>query len=289
MWGLPFALAASLTTPACEPMPGWQELANEARGKYLVLGESHGSNEAPGATAEYVCAVADEGPVLVGIEFDSTFDESWQIAWDAPHSEFRRVLFAEISEWGRRNDGVASIAMLALVERLHALRSAGADIDIVAFNGAKDDAQRAAFAQLPGQEPHEAAQAANIREAAQRRNYAHVVVLVGNLHARKAPVTVGSSTFRPMAMLLAEPHRVVSLTMHTEGGETWNCQLAEGVVIEAGKPITDEMLDCSGHRIGTSGPERTRGFHLDAGANEGVYDGLFALGPVTAAPLPAIE
>lgn len=289
MWSLPLALALSLQAPACAPMPGWEAVAGEALGNYLVLGESHGSSEAPAAVAEYACAVASDGPVLVAIEFDSAANAGWQRAWNAPHSEFRKMLFAEISEWGRRSDGVASVAMLALVERLHALKSAGADIDLVAFNGARNDAQRAAFAELPGQESHEAAQAANIREAAQARDYAHVVVLVGNLHARKSPVSVAGQTFRPMAMLLAEPHRVISLTMHTDGGETWNCQLAEDALPEPGKPITDDMLDCSAHAIGASRSDRARGFHLDATLAADVYDGVFALGPVSASPPPSMD
>ena len=177
--------------------------------------------------------------------------------------------------------------MLAMVERLHALKSSGRDIDIVAFNGARSDAQRAAFAPLPGQEPHEAAQAANIRAAASKRDYAQRVVIAGNLHANKAPLDVGGRSVRPMAMLLAEPARVVSLDMHTNGGSTWSCQLSSRP--EPGQPVTDDMVACKAFPMGASRPARARGYHLDPASKERGFDGVFALGPVTASPPPAID
>ena len=289
MWtSLLTLLSATASVPQdCHPLPGWEAIANEAQGKYLIFGETHGSSESPEAVAEYVCAVADSGPVLVALEFSSETDPAWQRAWAAPHEEFRETLLDEVSDWGERRDGVASAAMLAMVERLHALKTAGRDIDIVAFNGARSDAQRAAFAPLPGQEPHEAAQAANIRAASLQRRYAHVVVLAGNLHATKMPLTVRETSVRPMAMLLAEPGRVVSLDMHGEGGTTWSCQLVTEP--KPGEPVTDDMVECRDFPIGASRPARTRGFHLDPAMAEWGFDGVFALGPVSASPPPAID
>lgn len=286
---LTLALASGVPAPACDPLPGWQEVADEARGKYLVLGESHGSAEAPAATAEYVCAVAEDGPVLLAIEFSSPDNAGFRRAWAKPHDELRAALFTEVSDWGTRQDGVASLAMLEMLERLHALKEAGRTIDIVAFNGANGDAQRAAFAGLPGQEPHEAAQAANIREAAQARDYAHVVVLVGGFHAEKLPAVLGDTPTRPMANLLAPADRVVSLNMHSDGGETWSCQLAVGADFDPAKPVTTDMVSCKAHEAGASSPAMERGFHLNRSASPQRYDGVFALGPVSASPPPSID
>ena len=283
------AAAAALQSPVCSALPGWKSVAERSAGKYLVLGEMHGSSESPEAVADYVCAVAEDGPVLLAIEFSSTDNADWQRAWSAPHSRFREILLGQVEEWNGREDGVASEAMLAMLVRLHALKEAGLDIDVVAFNGANGDAQRAAFAGLPGQEPHEAAQAVNIRAAAGQRDYAHMVVLVGNLHARKTPTSLGPVTIRPMAMLLAGPERVVSLDMHTDGGETWGCQLRDDVEIDPAKPITDDMIACAAHRTGPSRPQLSRGFHLEPRGEDEAYDGVFALGPVTASQPAVIE
>ncbi|AWW73618.1 hypothetical protein CD351_04150 [Erythrobacter sp. KY5] len=290
MSALSLALTAVLASgspgAACDPLPGWEAVASEARGKYLVLGESHGTLEAPAATAEYVCAVAEDGPVLLAIEFSSPDNDGFQRAWAKPHDEFRTALFAEVPDWGARQDGVASLAMLEMLERLHALKEAGRDIDIVAFNGANGDAQRAAFAGLPGQEPHEAAQAANIREAAQSRDYAHVVVLVGGFHAEKLPAVLGQTPTRPMANLLAPANRVVSLVMHSDGGESWSCQLAIGADFDPTEPVTSDMVSCKAHPAGPSRPPMERGFHLSKVTEPQSYDGVFALGKISASPPP---
>ncbi len=289
MSALVMALSLATAPAPCEPLPAWEDVANEAHGKYLIFGEAHGSAEAPDAVAEYVCAVAEEGPVLLAIEFSAATDDGFQRAWAASVEKFRETLFAEIPEWGQRQDGVASGAMLSMLERLHVLKSSGRAIDIVAFNGAKNDAQRAAFAELPGQESHEAAQAANIREAAQMRAYRHVVVLVGGLHAQKFPTTVGSHAIRPMAMLLDRKEQVISLRMNTAGGESWSCQLREGLEIDPSKPVTDEMIDCRAYSEVASREVLERGLYLDDRLYPGRYDGAFALGPITASAPAAID
>ena len=289
MFDVILAALAAGQVPACAPLPGWEEVAERAAGKYLVLGESHGTAESPMATVEYVCAVARDGPVLLAIEFSSTSNEAFQRAWRLPHAGFREALIAEVPEWGERQDGVSSVAMLEMLVRLHALKEAGHVIDIVAFNGASGDAQRAAFAGLPGQEPHEAAQAANIRAAAQQRDYSHVVVLVGRFHSRKVAGQAGAEQVRPMAMLLAEPDRVISLGIHTSGGESWGCELRTDIEIDFTRPITDDMVRCGASRYGASQPPREAGFHFDETLASVGLDGEFALGAVTASPPAVID
>ena len=289
MWSLFASLALSAQAPECDPLPGWEAVAEASTGKYLVLGETHGSSEAPAATAEFVCAVSNDGPVLLAIEFSSSSDDAFQRAWAAPPEQFRQRMFEEVPLWGKRNDGVASAAMLEMLERLHALKSAGRLIDIVAFNGAKNDTQRAAFAELPGQESHEAAQAANIREAAMAKDYRHVVVLVGNLHASKARTSLSGIEIRPMAMLLDQAEHVISLRMGSDGGESWNCVLDQSVQLKLGQPVTSDMLDCGAHTDPPTSDGKTRGFHLDQSIYPGAFDGVFALGPITASPLAEID
>lgn len=282
---LSLLLAAS--PPACDPMPGWQELASEADGKYLIFGELHGTVEAPLAVGEYVCAAAQQGPVLLAIEFSATSNDAFQRAWSAPPEKFRETVFRELPQWGKRNDGVASEAMLAMLQRLHLLKSSGRRIDIVAFNGAKNDTQRAAFADLPGQEPHEAAQAANIRIASMAADYRHVVILAGGLHAKKSPSTIRAVEMRPMAMMLSYPQQVVSLRMHSTGGEAWYCTLREDVQLKPDTAVTHELLDCSGHKEKASSTYLERGFYIDKSVYPDAFDGVFELGRITASPPPS--
>jgi hypothetical protein len=221
--------------------------------------------------------------VLVAIEFDSPMNAQWQKAWATPGDLSTSMHIELPTVFGYRPDGVASQAMLDMLSRLHALKNAGAQIDLVAFNGPRDAEQRKRFADLPSQEPHEAAQAENIREAASARSYRHVVVLVGSVHAQKAPVALGDTKFAPMATKLAPPEQVISLRMDRSGGSAWNCIMKPEAAI-SGRPPTMQDLDCSAHEGAGLGPSRDRpsmGLSPQPG-----FDGYYFVGATNASPPP---
>ncbi len=276
-------LSASPTQAECAPLPGWEAVAEQAEGKYLIFGELHGSEQSPQMVAEYACAVSPDASVLVAVELSSRSNEGLQRAWNAPVGEFRGTLLAEVEEFANRNDGVASVAMVEMLERLHRLKSAGRSISVVAFNGAKDEDQIRRFADLPGQEPHESAQAENIRSAAEAGGFDHVVVLVGNLHASKTPMNFGGPQWRPMAMILAESADVLTLNMAYSGGSSWSCQLADGVVREPGKPISSDQIECKARPLVDAPAYGERQFRLDQ-ETDARYDGLYVLGEISASP-----
>lgn len=285
------SLALSLAVAAagpdkCDPLPGWETIAEAADGKFLILGDQHGTVEAPAALAEYVCAASDGRSLLVALELASPLDPAYRAAWNGPHEGFRGRILA-IDEWAAREDGVTSTAMLDMLERLHALKSAGRQIDIAAFNGARDEAQRAQFSHLPSQEPHEASQAANIRAAATRGAYHQTIVFVGPAHAQKAINYPGQSReFRSMAMLIAARENVISLAMTHHGGESWSCQLAADAELVPGEPVTDDMIDCGAHPLGPAAadPDRQRSMAFLPDDRRDAWDGYYHLGVVTASP-----
>jgi hypothetical protein len=174
--------------------------------------------------------------------------------------------------------------MLHLLVRLHSLKDEGQSIGIVAFNGARDDVQRDRFKSLPGQGGHEAAQAENIRDAAQANSYDYVLVLTGNLHARKQEVESRGFTYKPMAMMLASADQVVSLNMEAANGTSWNCLLKPGHEPPPGKPILADAIDCGVHNYTTNTDLRRSPFISltpVAGINpDSAYDGIYWLGTV---------
>src|SRR3546814_3779562 len=126
-------------------------------------------------------------------------------------------------------------------------------VDVAAFNGMRDDAQRARLAGLPGQGPHEAAQAENIRDAAAAGDYDRILILVGSFHARKSPVGEGADRFEPMAMRLARNGPTTSLRMRDAGGSLWNCIPKPGTHVRPGQPLTAAQHDGSfQHTTGAS-------------------------------------
>lgn len=287
---LPAALAAQDRMPAdetaCIAPPGWDEVV-ASDPDFVVFGELHGTREAPAFVAQLICAEAARSQrLLLAVEHSSSQNSTWQAAWALPHAAFRETL-PDLG-WRGRDDGVASKAMLALVTGAHALKDQGAAIDIVAFNGARDDAQRARFADLPAQGPHEAAQAENIAEAAARKDYDRVIVLVGNLHAEIAPLSIGGPDFDPMAVRLRGYGTVLSLGMRHAGGESWSCQLAPGTKLAPGQEVTGDMITCAASRAGAEGssdraPHVTFGNLADPQL-ERRFHGTFWLGPITASP-----
>ena len=187
------------------------------------------------------------------------------------------------SQWSAKAQVTIFLPMVEMLERLHRLKSAGRSISVVAFNGAKDEDQYTRFADLPGQEPHESAQAENIRSAAEAGDFDHVVVLVGNLHASKKPINFGGPQWRPMAMILAESADVLTLNMAYSGGSSWSCQLADGVVREPGKPISSDQIECKARPLVDAPAYGERQFRLDR-ETDPRYDGLYVLGEISASP-----
>lgn len=289
---LPAVLAAQGSPSShktdCTAPEGWADvLARDP--DFVVFGEWHGTNEGPDLVASLLCAEASHGErVLLAVEHSSSRNAEWRAAWALSHEGFREVL--PNLGWRNREDGVASVAMLRLVLTAHALKAQGAAVDIVAFNGARDDAQRARFAHLPGQGPHEAAQAENIAEAAALKAYKLVIVLVGSLHAEIAPVPLSSAgaTFPPMARQLADFGSVISLNTQHAGGTAWSCRLPPGFKRTPGQEITNDMIRCAAYEDrGTATHDRLPFIDISqaaAKAAAGRYHGVFWAGPVSASP-----
>jgi hypothetical protein len=289
---LPAALAAQAAPPAntsaCTAPYGWADVL-EQNPRFVVFGEGHGTNESPDFVARLVCAEAVRGQsLLLAIEHAADQNAALQKAWAGPGEG----LVAALPElgWRGRKDGVASEAMLRLVLSAHALKREGAAIDIVAFNGARDEAQYRRFADLPAQGPHEAAQAENIAEAAALASYDRVIVLVGNLHAQITPYSPsgGGDAFEPMAMRLAAHGRVISLNMQDAGGASWSCRLSPDVKRVPGEPVTSDMIRCAAYEDkATATYDRPPFIDISqsgAEAAAGRFHGTFWLGPITASP-----
>lgn len=283
-------VAAAVPAMACDLPPRWAAV-EARRTRYVIFGETHGTEQAPAFVGRVACALAKRNErLLLAIEQGSTDNAAFQAIWAGPDSGFADRLRAA-PWWKGRTDGVASEAMLALLVRLHGLRADGKRVDVVLFNGAKDDVQRARFATLPAQGPHEAAQAENIRTAANAGHYDHVLVLTGSLHARKDPVTGRGPAFLPMAMQLAPAAATTSLRFYAGAGTMWNCMRKPDAILKPGQPITSDMIDCGKHAVRgvttLSGPPFLA-LGAPAGVTpEGAYDGYIWLGPISGSP-PAV-
>lgn len=222
----------------------------------MLVGEMHGTTEAPAIFADLVCSARErKRPIIVGIELRNqhALDVFMSSGDDA---ELKELLSTE--EW-KRHDGRTSTAMLALVEQLRALKLEGVVSGVVAFS-----VTRAGESAAKG----EKRMASVLLRAAKRKPDALVIALTGNLHACKTQLSE-AAPYRLMASFLPLA-QTVSLAVTDRGGEAWNCQNGA----------------CGPHTLDSSGG-MTRGVTL--ASPHPAYDGILSTGLPATASMPASQ
>lgn len=256
MLGL-FAAAALMATP-CAP-PAGHEVLWTPEHRFVIVGEIHGTTETPAAFAQLVCAAAEQGPVTVAlelpVEMQPQLDAFLTASDDAVAAAILQpTIFGDF----RMADGRTSLAMVEMMQAIRRLKAEGRDVAIRAFQ--PSTARPPAF----DQNYYELDMASALVAAAAERPEARVLVLVGNIHASK-------TRFERLDLLPAAAHlprkATVSLNVAQQGGQSWSCQAN-------GCRAYDSMARYdAGARGVIMGP-----------VSEGAWDGVLAIGPVTASP-----
>lgn len=252
------------TQPACSPPNGTDALLATPQ-KVLVIGESHGTAEAPAAFAELVCAATEQGPVTVGLEMPESDQPLLDFVMAAP-DEATAARTLRNGEFGdiRRNDGRHSQAMFDMIIAIWRLKASGHDVAIRAF------APRMSVIRGRDQAWWELEMAYGMSRILVIRPDARVLILVGDLHARKTPIGRLAAVGLPAAGHL---HASDTLSLHfaQQGGESWGCQA------ECGLQRTISVYDAEARGV-ILGP-----------IQDGAYDGVLAVGPTTASPPAGLQ
>lgn len=254
-------VAASLLAaqPACSPPDGTDALLAMPQ-RYIIVGESHGTAEAPAAFAEMVCAAAERGPVTVALELPTGMQRQLDAFLAAPDEPAALEALAGSHFMDpRMNDGHSSQAMPALLLSVRQIRVDGRDVTFHAFQPSNPRPRELTQAWYELDMGHALARAIYARPQSK------VLVLVGNLHARKTGFDRFPEVGLPAAAHLPAAD-VLTLNVAQQGGEAWNCGQECGV--NPSRSVYD--------------PE-ARGVILEPAADGG-YDGVLALGPSTASP-----
>ncbi len=221
--------------------------------RFLIFGEMHGTVEGPKYFAEIVCEAAKAGPLSVGIEFPEKLQPALDAYFSSTGGEAATATFHTAFLPFDYGDGRGSVAMLQMIERLQALKQAGAEIRVTAFIPPdRYDPNETD----PTQTPYEKGMARGVQAATAGQR---IVVLVGNIHAMRSPI----DDFQPMGMHLPVGD-TLSFNLTSSGGEAWNC-----------------MSECGPNpmRAKTDGPPRV--YLLDTPENG--FDGEWHIGHSTAA------
>jgi hypothetical protein len=254
------AAAALLTAQSDCAAPAGTDALLARPERILVVGDWHGTVEIPAAFLGIVCEAAKQGPVTIALEMAETERVLFNNALEASTEEAARETFL-YGDFGnpRRTDGRNSVAMLDMMVGFWRLKAAGHDVAIHPF--------MAVESRIRGRDQAwwELEMAYGVSRALANRPDARVMVFVGDLHARK----VGYARFPDIGLPAAgHLHASDTFTLHIaqQGGESWSCRE-------------------------TCGPQTSRG-RYDAEARgiilgpieDGAYDGVLAVGPVTASP-----
>lgn len=257
-----FAAAALAATP-CDPPVGHEVLWTPEH-RFVFVGEIHGTAEAPAAFAQLVCAASEQGPVTVALELPVEMQPELDAFLDAPDATtaagtLTPTLFGDVS----KADGRTSLAMVEMMQTIRSLKAEGRDVTIRAFQPSVP--RPAGF----DQNYYELHMAVELARAAIERPESRVLVLVGNIHASKTRFE--RFDLMPAAAHLP-PKETVSLNVAQQGGQAWSCQ-AEG---------------CRVYDSAARYDVDARGVIMEP-VSEGAWDGVLAVGPVTASPPAADE
>lgn len=234
--------------------------------RLLVLGEIHGTQEAPRFALDTVRAsVAEYEPVVLCLEIDRSEQARIERYLASAGSEpDKQDLLAGYHWQLGALDGRGSVAMVELIEGVRQLAMSGSRVSISCFVGGPMPASSDGV----DPEANEKHMARGILDELTREPHARVVVLVGNAHA----ATSGSENpWLPMGYYLKQQHpEMVSLDMRFGGGEAWCFDGEPGV-----------------HPVRGDGAFDACGIDLTPTFRHGDFSGVFDLGRVTAS-MPAL-
>jgi hypothetical protein len=256
--------SAPAAAEPCSAVPGAESLWRSPEARFVIVGERHGTTEAPAAFGDLVCLASREGPVAVGVEAGQAFVQRLDAFMNSDREGSALASFLSDPLWNRTlQDGRSSQAMLDMFKELRQLRRAGADVSVFGFQ--PEGARRP---EGFDQSYYELEMAQLLSRGAQASPRARVLVLVGDLHAQKTGFSRWGGGL-PAAGHLSPKH-VISLLVTTAGGTAWNCQ-------------GPTAADCKSSPVHGSATSRSRGVVLSPQMG-GAYDGVLSVGPVTASP-----
>lgn len=259
---LVICLSGSVAAGTCSPIPGAEQLWSRPKLRWLIVGETHGSNETPAAFLDLVCDALEHGKrVTVALERSSSEQELLDRVLTDPDSTHAVKDLLRQWDWREALDGRSSKAMLQLLLALRDLHLSHPQLSIVAFDtstpndnsAARDEAMGKTLLSLRKKKPNDL-----------------ILMLTGDAHASEKPVSDWG--YNPAAAYLPADERL-SLEAKSNGGASW-------VWTSTG---------CGPTNLGTPSKNRPREIVLDPKLSHfETVDGILSLGVPTTASPPAV-
>jgi hypothetical protein len=254
--------APSVPTASCAAVAGAEAWLRA--GVTLLLGEIHGTEEAPRAVETWVCqAAARDLPVLVALEIPRSEQDRIDRFLASAGDEAARADLLSGVFWTRTyQDGRSSRAMASLLAALHQSRRSGVDVRVSALD-------------IDGAGDRDAAMAGRLADEIRGEPRRFAIALAGNWHTRLIAGAPWDTDYRPLGLQLRElapGAEIVSFDLAHSGGSAWVCYSADAA-------------DCAVRRLKGDG-RASASIELVAAAGPAPFSGRQNLGEIHAS-LPA--
>ncbi|MEQ8404378.1 MAG: hypothetical protein RKE49_04710 [Oceanicaulis sp.] len=259
---------------ACGAPEGSQALLAETAGQVLVVGELHGTNEAPGFAGSLTClALSQDETVTLALEIPADDQPALDVylASEGGESDSRAMFEGFSSSFWTWSDGRSSQAMLRLIDGVRGWRGAGMPVSLQAIDAGDADY----LAAEDPQEPTIRDRAMIRRALAAQAETDRVIVLVGNIHARRTALVSGDMRIETMGTL-SEPGRLALVNTLYGEGEAWNCTMPDGELVCGAREIFQGPV--SGE------PRVLSGAEAEALNTYAAYDHFVYLGSASVSP-----
>lgn len=186
--------------------------------RIMVIGEMHGTREAPAVVAALAMRDAARMPVLVALEIPRSEHRALSAYMESDGGDHARQRLRSGAFWQvapADNDGRRTEEVLDLVEALRRLRSTGHDVAVTAFDITPDLWRDAAS------RDRDMARLLRAAHAAMPRG--RLLVLAGNVHARRVPpAMLDDGSYRTATQWLADL-APLSVNLTAASGAFWGC------------------------------------------------------------------
>lgn len=258
------AVPAAANVETCRPLEGAERWLRS--GVVVLLGEIHGTEEAPLALESWVClAIARGLPTTVALEVPRSEQERLDRYLASAGDAAARADLLSGAFWRRAyQDGRSSRAMADLLERLRLRARGGADLRVTALD-------------IEGESGRDTAMAARLADDLRRDPRRFTVALAGNWHTRLVAGAPWDGGYRPFGLQLRElaaDAEIVSFDLAHTGGTAWLC-------------FSASESDCAVRHLRGEG-RAGAAIELADGAEPAAYSGRQNIGELHAS-LPALK
>lgn len=241
---------SSCANESCPDIPGLNALLQPKR--VILLGEIHGTQEAPEFVNQIVCVALNRNmSVTVGLELPNADQQGVELYLNSKGKKADQDQLLKLSFW-EYQDGRASLAMFELLEAIRQLRRKGESVDLLLFDN-------------PNANDRDYDMALHILAKTIDKPTDLFVALSGNVHNE---INQGSGRMGRYVMDKLGEKNVISLNQGYVGGSAWVCLSSGCGPIELG---------------GNMGPNL--GVIME---NQGTHNGFFGVDSIHASP-PARE